>query len=475
MKRIPIKIPELSDLPPDKWKYDAIGRKHYAEALSCILDNHANPMTMAINGSWGSGKTYLLNDWADDLSNEGCRIVKFNAWRDDFVKDPLVAIVGQFVSCLSEYEAFWLSVPCFLSVFKRISKDIVWKWLWNIVKAFLKNKLAIDVDVLAKTTLESRSQGLVNAYKGSIAYRDDFRERVEAIADAHYQQHRKPIVFLVDELDRCKPTFAIAVLERIKHLFNIRHTVFVIAVDIPQLSESIKSVYGNIDTGNYLRRFFDLELNLPFPDSRQFVERLWKRYDMDANLNSYALDSAIRRDFERFRLLVPAFADVARLSLREIENVVRQFMIMVLSGGTDVVLFPEAALILSVLKIRDRDLYTCCAAGEYDLVKCAEAIISISINDKQRKNSINVVLEVMFNMASSDTLGTLIYIANVPKVANWQEKYSRFYGEFFCSEHAELLTKVADERGYCDGARTREDLIACAKRLECFEPFHYPT
>lgn len=469
-----IKIPELSDSPPDSWKYDAIGRKRYADALSCLLDNHANPMTIAINGVWGSGKTYLLNQWANDLANEGCRIVKFNAWRDDFVRDPLVAIVGQFVSCLSEYEEFEFSVPRLLSVFRRISSDVVWMWLWDKVKFLLKNKLAIDVDVLAKTTLESQSQRLVNAYKESIAYREDFRERIEAIADAHYQQHRMPIVFLVDELDRCKPTFAIAVLERIKHLFNIRHTIFVVAVDVAQLNESIKSVYGNIDTGNYLRRFFDLELNLPISNSTAFVSRLWERYNMTENLDRFDPESAIRKDSEAFKQLLPAFADSAKLSLREIENVMRQFIMVVLSGGSDVSLLPEVSLVLSVLKMRDRELYDLCATGEYDMVRCAEAIISIRIDDKQRRDSIGTVLEVLFNMASSSDRNTVINIVHSPKVTNWQKEYSRFYGEFVCSQHIACLIRVAKDCGYDDGTRTREELISCAKRLDCFEPFHYP-
>lgn len=74
----------------------------------------------------------------------------------------------------------------------------------------------------------------------------------------------KKIIIMVDELDRCKPTFAIELLEVIKHLFDVENMVFIFALDIKQLSYSVQSVYGTgIDSTGYLCRFFDYISKLP--------------------------------------------------------------------------------------------------------------------------------------------------------------------------------------------------------------------
>ncbi len=68
-------------------------------------------------------------------------------------------------------------------------------------------------------------------------------------------QEKKVFVF-IDELDRCKPSYSIALLERLKHFFHIENFVYIFAVDLIQLSASAKSLYGDIDTASYFRKFF---------------------------------------------------------------------------------------------------------------------------------------------------------------------------------------------------------------------------
>ena len=85
---------------------------------------------------------------------------------------------------------------------------------------------------------------------------------------------KKPQIFIVDELDRCRPTYAIEMLERIKHLFTIENVIFVLSVDQSVLHESIKGFYGSssISAENYLRRFIDVEYCLPDPSIEKFIE-----------------------------------------------------------------------------------------------------------------------------------------------------------------------------------------------------------
>jgi predicted KAP-like P-loop ATPase len=95
---------------------------------------------------------------------------------------------------------------------------------------------------------------------------DSFRINLEKLAHeiATKEGGASPLVFFIDEMDRCRPDFAIALLERIKHLFNVNRVVFVLAVDRAQLNESVKALYGlNANPDGYLRRFIDLAYSLP--------------------------------------------------------------------------------------------------------------------------------------------------------------------------------------------------------------------
>ena len=92
-------------------------------------------------------------------------------------------------------------------------------------------------------------------FKDYMEFKDaisDFKESLEGIVN-----NQRKIVIIIDELDRCKPTFAVQLLEIVKHLFDIKGITFIFMLDIEQLSHSIKTIYGQeMDVTGYLCRFF---------------------------------------------------------------------------------------------------------------------------------------------------------------------------------------------------------------------------
>ena len=87
------------------------------------------------------------------------------------------------------------------------------------------------------------------------------------------------VIILVDELDRCRPIYAIELLERVKHLFDTEGIVFVLGVDRKQLSHSVKALYGaTFDAAGYLRRFIDIDYKLPLPQPGDFCSHLLDVY-----------------------------------------------------------------------------------------------------------------------------------------------------------------------------------------------------
>jgi predicted KAP-like P-loop ATPase len=95
----------------------------------------------------------------------------------------------------------------------------------------------------------------------------------EVISSDSEGKLEKPMFVFIDELDRCRPTYAIELLETVKHLFDIPDLIFVIATDTEQLQHSVKSVYGEgFDASRYLYRFFNRSFSLKKPDVLEFIK-----------------------------------------------------------------------------------------------------------------------------------------------------------------------------------------------------------
>ena len=82
---------------------------------------------------------------------------------------------------------------------------------------------------------------------------------------------------LVDELDRCRPTYAVEFLEVVKHLMTVDHVVYAFAMNRPELAHTVSSCYGpEFDGKGYLRRFIDVDFTLPQPSRRSFIRSLFE-------------------------------------------------------------------------------------------------------------------------------------------------------------------------------------------------------
>ena len=92
----------------------------------------------------------------------------------------------------------------------------------------------------------------------------------------------KPLVIIIDELDRCRPTYAIELLEITKHLFSVDHIIFILATNKSALAHSVKALYGyEFDAAGYLHRFFDLDLQLPEPNRKEFTRAMIRAVQLE--------------------------------------------------------------------------------------------------------------------------------------------------------------------------------------------------
>mgnify|MGYP001625380723 FL=1 len=247
-------------------KRDALNMMNIVEVME-EREKSYKAFTIALNGTWGSGKTYLVQMWKNwlELENQyNSKTIYFNAWEYDDCESPILPLLYSIIS-LSEND----SDHKFIEQAKFFLKTCGIATIKFGVEKFLGEKVEIanifneGIDKLSDEEIKT----IFDDYNQYYNRREIMREKLTELIP----NHGKLWIF-IDELDRCRPDFAVKTMEIIKHFFDITNVVFVFSVDLEQLSKTIQKVYGiGIDTDAYLRKFFDFIYNLTSPDLEKYV------------------------------------------------------------------------------------------------------------------------------------------------------------------------------------------------------------
>lgn len=335
---------------------DLLKRSEEADSLQNYLLKRyeqipLKPFTLNINAEWGYGKTYFLQQLANKCANDGHPVVYFDAWKNDYTKEPLLAFMSELNGQLDEY----------LDKREKVAKDIL-KKIAEVSLPFLSSIIAKrltgytieelkemfpEAGGLDNEKTEDKVSSLVSnmtqkalskhfTTKNSI---NDFKENMKKLLNEikGYTNKKLPLFILIDELDRCRPNYAIELLENIKHLFDIEGIYFIIATDSRQLSYSINAVYGvNFASEKYLKRFFDLEYTLKTPEVYDFAYYLFDHYNL---LNHDKLFVPLsQNEYEQKNLNVVSFklmAQFFKLVPRDIEQTVSMLSTICLTWNAE--------------------------------------------------------------------------------------------------------------------------------------------
>lgn len=215
--------------------------------------NGSNVNTLCINGDWGSGKSYFCNELKNKLctGSESPCVISVNCFRGEIYDNPLMSLL----EALNNYFV------------DNSEKNHVSDALMAVAKTIGE----IGINVVAKKVLGEDCKDIVDGYK-----KNKDKENVESkeyretknIWDSFGDELLKlsterKIVFILDELDRCRPDYAIEVMETVKHFFCVSRVKFVYSVCLSSLKKSIIHVYGEIDATLYLEKFFDFQVDIP--------------------------------------------------------------------------------------------------------------------------------------------------------------------------------------------------------------------
>lgn len=362
------------------------GYGEFGERLANVICASEDPLTVVLDGPWGSGKSTFIRQWAGLLRNRDVQVIHFDAFANDYLKDAFIAVTGEIIAKAEEFDPGGEVGKKLAEKAKDVGKVLLRHGASAIVRFVTAGALdgnslvtfgedtvdaasgkAGDVvgDLIAKQLESRRDERKVMA---------EFRRQLEDLAAAMQQaapegQAPTPLVFIIDELDRCRPSFALDLLERIKHMFAVPGVVFVLVTNLEQLQYAVRGAYGEgTDGALYLEKFYDLRVILPLSkssgiaDPEKFVSHLWQ---------SMGLRLGDVHDNEELRLGVAAICDGHGIGLRGIERVATHVALVAAATGTNTLVLTPLVGPLCVMRRSHPALYLKGRAGalEYHEVR----------------------------------------------------------------------------------------------------------
>ncbi len=354
-------------IPDDSpFAHDLLDREEPIRTLSRVLAALSGPGVIAVDAGWGMGKTTFLRMWAQYLRLEGFRVTDFNAWRTDFVREPFLALSSELTEALTAMTDLQdrTAVHRFKQSAARVARAAGLPTARVAASAIpgVGSQIASELSPGYRSALSRESEHYCETARAHEEFR---RSLAEAAAQVAAATDGRPLVVMIDELDRCRPTYAIELLELAKHLFNVDHVLFVLCLNREQLSQSVKAIYGEgFDANDYLGRFFDIDYRLPSPNREMFIRTALAssgiRDNIAATKRGWFGGSA--PDFHTE--VLPVILDRPQLSLREIQQTVQRLAVVLASIPEDEGIYAETLSVLLVLRTLNAPLYRRLVSGE---------------------------------------------------------------------------------------------------------------
>lgn len=366
--------------------HDRLDRKSSVEALTHLLSNFESPCVIAVDAPWGDGKSTFLKMWSRHLQTKKFHIIQFNAWETDYSDDPYIVVVEElldsitkFINLISEdQETLKSKLNNAINRLGILAKDTL---IW-LVPGIVRNATAgiVDLDKVlekkeTKSSVEKRKSVYQEAKISFQHFKDTLAETATLLSESN---DGKPLIIMIDELDRCRPTYAVELLEITKHLFAVDRLIFVMAVNCSQLEHSVNSLYGtNFDAEGYLKRFFDLKFQLPIPSRKDFIEQLLT----DSGIFHYSertSDQSFNSDLPVCREFLESFSENSNVSLRTLAQAIHHIGLVFASLPNNHLSFALPTVVLLIIRTIHTHAYREFIEGQIDDLELIEELSNAS-------------------------------------------------------------------------------------------------
>lgn len=324
-----LKINDEEGFSKDK---DLFNRKQFGDRLYNLIVNSDENLVLALDAQWGEGKSTFIKMWSGEnkyKQEPPLETIYFDAFENDYQKEPFLALASEIYELLED-KAESKKVEFkkrAAQVFKTFSRGMIKTGIRlgtaGLIDGTILNQAENDISTLVSEQVDSIIASKFESSKADKLALSNFREFLSDIAINHTPGKR--IVFVIDELDRCRPDFALDLLENIKHLFSVSGITFLLVMNRKQLEESVKCRYGDgIDSVTYLQKFINVWLFLPRASGKNQqddgVKYLIKAFNLMSEGKNVHNEEVIQ--------ILKSFVKYLKPSLRDIERVLTYFAII---------------------------------------------------------------------------------------------------------------------------------------------------
>lgn len=250
---------------------DLLQRKAAGQALSALVAKATSPAVIAVDGPWGCGKTHFLKLWVASHKKSGPdrpEPVYIDALAEDYLDDPMMMLVSAISRCVPSEKASLEQVKKYGLGLTKVAAKLGLAAATGGVAA-LAGPVIDAITAQAASETEKLMDGIWQREEGRAQAMAKFREALKALAQPH------GLVVIVDELDRCRPDYALSILEVMKHAFSVPGVTFVLGVRLEALQSSVRKRYGyDLDAAEYLQKFYTFAVHLP--RASKAGERDWR-------------------------------------------------------------------------------------------------------------------------------------------------------------------------------------------------------
>jgi hypothetical protein len=344
---------------------DIFNRKPLGENLAVLLKNSDQNLVISIDNKWGEGKTTFIKMWQGHLKkNHDIESIYFDAFANDHIEDPFSALLAEL------YQFVLLKIPN-ESKLKEDFKEKAKKASIAILKGGLKvgiryatmnvldggfldgnqkdsNKTDKAIADELVSMAENTAQHYLDNYSQTKAQIEQFKYSLERVVQ--HISPNGPLVFIVDELDRCKPSYSVELLEKLKHVFSVPNVHFILSINRKQLEASIKGQYGQeVNSNLYLQKFIQFSVTLPMKSRfryfyrKKFIKDLFVRAEIPSTTEA---TQAIQ--------YLEEMAEHIELSFRGCERV---FSLLTIQIGSNRLDFSPLLIALLCIKIVNIELF----------------------------------------------------------------------------------------------------------------------
>lgn len=248
----------IIDIPRQHHQNDLFGIQVYQDALIKFIQLTDTPITIALQGEWGSGKTSLMNQLRYNLcdtDNAPYYPVWINTWQYSLMHTPTQAIIAILEGIIGQIG--------------ELSPNHKWDESKKKIGGLFKKMATVGAKVAAGTVgVDSGTIDDLFASGGGESTIVQLKNEISKLVETALEQNRqkKGFTLYIDDLDRIDPPVAVEILELLKNIFDLKSCVFVLAIDYDVVIKGLKPKFGELTDKNEreFRSFFDKIIQLPF-------------------------------------------------------------------------------------------------------------------------------------------------------------------------------------------------------------------